>query len=147
MRRLLESYGFAFLIFMALACACLMAGTAAIPEPVPDFALRAPEIYRLEIGAAFFGAFYLATLAFLLALSGRGFAEVGTRGLKIDQVVNSSTALRHQAQIDLRTRKTLKALDAAVDGIQAEMASHQNDWKDWKPIARLLTYGRQKHSN
>jgi hypothetical protein len=125
MRRLIQSYGFAFLIFMALACACLLAGTAAIPEPVPDFALRAPEIYRLEIGAAFFGAFYLATLAFLLALSGRGFAEVGTRGLKVDQVVRSNTALRQQRQIDQWTEGLLKELDADLKMIQAELASHQ----------------------
>lgn len=125
MRRLLQRYGFAFLIFMALACSCLMAGTADAPEPVPDFALQAEEIYRLEIGAAFFVAFYLATLTFLLALGGRGFAEIGTTGLKVDQVIDSGSALRRQAQVDLRTKKTLKALDAAIDNLQAELVSQQ----------------------
>jgi hypothetical protein len=102
-----------------------MAGTAATPEPVPDFALRAPEIYRLEIGAAFFAAFYLATLAFLLALGGRGFAEFGPRGLKIDQILRSNTALRQQRHIDHWTEGLLKELDADLKVIQAELASQQ----------------------
>jgi len=78
MRRL-ERYGFALLVFVGLACASYLAGSAEVPEPVPDFALQAEEIYRLEIGTAFFIAFYLVTMAFVLALDGKGFAEFGTR--------------------------------------------------------------------
>jgi hypothetical protein len=87
--------------------------------------LQAKEIYRLEVGAAFFVAFYLATMALFLALDGKGFAEFGPRGLRINQVVRRSTALRHQAQIDLRAQQMLKKLDAAVDGIRAEIALQQ----------------------
>jgi hypothetical protein len=80
--RWFRRYGFAALVLGALACACHLAGSATVPDPVPDFALQAEEIYRLEIGAAFFVAFYLATMAFVLALSGKGFAEFGTKGTK-----------------------------------------------------------------
>jgi H+/gluconate symporter-like permease len=85
--RWLKHYGFALLVFVALACASFLAGSAAIPEPVPDYALQAEEIYRLEIGAAFFVAFYLAVMAVVLAFSGKGFAEFGTRGLKAEAVI------------------------------------------------------------
>lgn len=126
MRRTLEKYGFAFLVLMALACASYLAGTAAAPEPVPDFALRAEEIYRLEIGMAFFVAFYLVTLTFLLALNGRGFAEFGTRGLKVEKIVErSEDGFRQQAEIDRQTRKTLNEFDAAMKDMQAELDSHR----------------------
>ena len=65
----IRRYGFAGLVSGALACALYLAGSVAVPDPVPDFALQAEEIYRLEIGAAFFIAFYLAAMAFVLALS------------------------------------------------------------------------------
>lgn len=119
MRRLLKKYVFALLVVMALACAIYFARSTAVPEPVPDYALQAAEIYRLEIGVAFFVAFYLATLAFLLAISGRGFAEFGTKGLKIEKVIEQKDgSSRRQAQIDRQTREMLK-------GIQSTLASHQ----------------------
>jgi hypothetical protein len=94
-----------------------------VPEPVPDFALRAEEIYRLEVGAAFFVACYLVTMTFLLALSGRGFAEVGTSGLKIQDVVERSEAhLRKQTTIDRQTRKTLAELGATVNSVKSRVA-------------------------
>jgi hypothetical protein len=65
-----HNYGFALLVLIALACASYLAGSAAVPEPVPDIALRSPEIYRLEIATAFSVAFYLATMAVVLALRG-----------------------------------------------------------------------------
>jgi hypothetical protein len=126
MRRPLEKYGFALLVVMALACAIYFAGSVAVPEPIPDYALQAAEIYRLEIGAAFFVAIYLAILAFLLALSGRGFAEFGTKGLKIQQVVErSENGFLHQAEIDRQTRLKLRELDADVEEVRAMVITQQ----------------------
>jgi hypothetical protein len=114
MQRWLRDYGFALLVSVALACASYLAGSAAIPEPVPDYALQAEEVYRLEIGAAFFIAFYLALMAFLLALGGRGFAEFGTQGLKAQTVVALRTkqqeALSRQREIDHQALAKLEKL-------------------------------------
>lgn len=95
--------------------------------------MQAAEVYRLEIGGAFFVAFYLATLAFLLALSGRGFAEFGTQGLKIEKVVErSEDGFLHQAEIDRQTRLKLRELDADVEEIRAMLISQQKSLKNSK---------------
>jgi hypothetical protein len=85
--RWFRKYGFAMLVLAAIGGACYLASNVDIPSPVPAFALKAKEVYRLEIGAAFFVVFYLAAMTFVLALSGRGFAQLGTQGLKAEQVV------------------------------------------------------------
>ncbi|HEX6601865.1 MAG TPA: hypothetical protein VF030_04425 [Solirubrobacterales bacterium] len=127
MHRLLKHYGFAVLVFVALACASFLAGSAAPPEPVPDYALQSEEIYRLEIGAAFFAAFYLATMAVVLALSGKGFAELGTRGLRAERVIDSQKRLDRQmlarldsvpaalAELDKRTELLGQRLESLED--------------------------------
>jgi len=107
-RRLLQSYGFAFLVFVAMVCAGFVAGSTHVPKPVPDYALQAAEIYRLEIGAAFFAAFYLLTLAFLLATGGRGFAKFGPHSLAVEQVIRNGKALRHQARFDFPDEKSVE---------------------------------------
>lgn len=111
---------------MALSCSCLLAGTVEVPEPVPDFALRAAEVYRLEVGAAFFVAFYIATLTFLLALSGRGFAEIGTTGLKVSKVLKrSEVGLRQQRDIDRHTRAMLQDCDAHIKDLERRLAAQE----------------------
>lgn len=124
MRRWPEQYGFAFLVVVAIACGSFLAGSVEVPEPVPAFALQAAEIYRLEIGAAFFVAVYLAAMTLLLALSGRGFAEVGTKGLKVAQVVMESNAtLRQQGRVDRETQAIIRGFDADLKVITAELNS------------------------
>lgn len=124
MRRLLKKYIFALLVVVALACASYLAGTVAVPEPVPDFALRAAEIYRLEIGAAFFVAFYLATMALLLALGGKGFAEFGTKGLKVEEIVGGTDSrsqrqiFARQLEINYRTDKMLKEVHQRLEKLE-----------------------------
>lgn len=131
MHRWLKHYGFAFLVFVALACASFLAGSVAIPEPVPDYALQAEEIYRLEVGVAFFAAFYLALMAFLLALGGRGFAEFGAHGLKAQTVVAQRTrqqdALSRQREIDRQAlarleklRKKLEQQEERLEQLESE---------------------------
>ena len=127
----LHRYALAFLVLLALACASYLAGSAAVPHPVPDFALQAPEIYRLEIGAAFFVAFYLATLAVVLALGGKGFAELGPRGLKAQQVVEQVTDGKQQQALSRHLRtitqmgRELEELHSQVDDLQESFRSAQ----------------------
>jgi hypothetical protein len=125
-----KSYGFAALVLVALTVAVYLGANVAVPAPVPDFALRAEEIYRLEVGAAFFVAFYLVAMAFVLALSGRGFAELGSRGLKAADVVDRQAhdrqqrSLSGQREIDRRTKKKLQEARAFSNARQAELKGH-----------------------
>ena len=77
-QRPLDRYGLAFAIFVALACGGYFAASTQVPHPVPGFALRSPGIYRLEIGAAFFVASFLAAMTVLRAL------RDGPKGLGAD---------------------------------------------------------------
>ena len=119
MHRWPQHYGFAFFVFTALICASFLAGSAAVPEPVPDYALQAEEIYRLEIGVAFFTAFYLALMAFLLALGGRGFAEFGTSGIRaqtvVDQQARQQRSLFRQRDLDRQTMAKLESLKEELE--------------------------------
>lgn len=64
----LRTHGLRVLILAALAGSAYLAATVRVPLPVPGFALQAAAVYRLEVGAACFVVFYLAVLAFALAL-------------------------------------------------------------------------------
>jgi hypothetical protein len=118
--RWLKHYGFAFLVFMALACASFLAGSVEIPEPVPDYALQAEEIYRLEIGVAFFVAFYLAVMAVVLAFSGKGFAELGTNGLKAQRVIVQQSPTSHQEKLDEQLLQKLRLLEQRLEKLEEE---------------------------
>ncbi|HEU5064056.1 MAG TPA: hypothetical protein VFT79_13035 [Solirubrobacterales bacterium] len=120
MHRWLRHYGFAFLVFVALACASFLAGSVAVPHPVPDYALQAEEIYRLEIGAAFFAAFYLALIAILLALGGRGFVEFGTQGLKAQRVVVQQSPDPDQEKLDRQALQKLRSLEQRLENLERE---------------------------
>lgn len=125
----LKKHGFAFFVSLALVGAGLLAGSAATPQPVPDYALQAEEIYRLEIGAASFVVFYLAVMAIALALDGRGFAEFGTKGLKAEQVVASGRqqeALASQLRAIRRTEERLQELHVQVESLQRKSASRNS---------------------
>ena len=123
MRRYLKNYGFASLVLAGAAAAIYAAATVAVPEPVPDFALKASEVYRLEVGMAFFAAFYLAAMALVLAIDGRGFAELGTRGLRAGRVVNRSAteqqkSLSRQRAIDRITNQRLDEHEARLEKLE-----------------------------
>jgi hypothetical protein len=102
MRRWLEDYGFAVLVLVELAIAGWLAAMSALPSPVPDYALQSGEIYRLEIGAASFIALYLASMALVLALYGRGFVELGPSGMRAAEVSG-----RHGQQDAWTQQKTI----------------------------------------
>ncbi|MGN6275564.1 MAG: hypothetical protein ACTHNP_06505 [Solirubrobacterales bacterium] len=112
MRRRIRDIGFPLLVLMALAVSGYLAASARAPDPVPDFALQASAVYRLEVGAACFAVFYLTAMALVLALDGRGFAEVGTKGLRAVQVVKAAD--KQQARINEDMRKSLDETNAAI---------------------------------
>jgi hypothetical protein len=128
MRRWLRDFGFPVLVLGALAMSGYLAASVPVPDSVPDFALQAAAVYRLEVGAACFAAFYLAAMALMLAFDGRGFAEVGTRGLKATDVIQAankqevSLAERAEANRDLKERlnKTNDALNSAIEAMREQ---------------------------
>ncbi|MGN6215402.1 MAG: hypothetical protein ACTHN7_00370 [Solirubrobacterales bacterium] len=129
MRRRLRDIGFPILVLSALAASAYLAATAHVPDPVPDYALQAVAVYRLEIGAACFAAFYLAAMALVLALDGRGFAEFGTRGLKVDDIVDRrATAVQEdiseQAKFNQWMEKYLESLDYALQRTDQRQTSY-----------------------
>jgi hypothetical protein len=91
MQRRLDRYGLAFAVLMALACGCYFAASTHVPHPVPGFALRSPGIYRLEIGAAFFVASFLAAMAVLQALRDGGFPTFEAKRLESDTSDRTTT--------------------------------------------------------
>ena len=90
MRRWFRHFGFPILVLTALAVSGYLAASAPVPDPVPAFALQAGAVYRLEVGGASFTVLYLLAMAFVLALAGRGFAEIGTKGLRATEVVRAA---------------------------------------------------------
>ena len=121
MERRPHNYGFAFLVLLGLACASYLAGSAAVPEPVPDLALNSPEIYRLEIATAFSVILYLATMAVVLALRGEGFAEFGTRGLKAATVIGPTA--REQQEASSRQLKLVDEAERRMEELTADLKS------------------------
>lgn len=70
---------------------------------MPDFALNAAALYRVEVGAATFLGLYLMAMAFVLALNNRGFSEIGANGLKA-QDINSTAQnaiTEHEKQLEV----------------------------------------------
>lgn len=118
MRRWLRTSGFPLLVLAALAVSTYLAASARVPAPVPDFALQAAAVYRLEVGAACFAVLYLAAMAFVLALAGRGFAEVGTKGLRATEVVQSPE-LEERLE---RVESTLEAAAGSLNGQEQRLA-------------------------
>lgn len=94
---------------MALMVSGRLAMGAPTPEPVPDFALQDGAVYRLEVGAASFTILYIAAMAFVLALGGRGFTEIGTQGLRATEVVEVVS----EEQMTLQGQK-LKRLELGI---------------------------------
>jgi hypothetical protein len=83
----LEAYGFALLVLLEILAAAAIALTASVSENPPLVGDSEP-LYRLLVGAAALIAFYLAGLAFVLALRGFGFTQLGPRGVKASRVLN-----------------------------------------------------------
>jgi hypothetical protein len=123
-RRWFQNYGFACLVLAALLSASYQAATVSVPNPVPDFALKAEQVYRLEVGATFFVVFYLAAMALVLALSGRGFAEFGTKGLRAEQIIDRTTrqqlTLHRQLKLDRRTTERLNEQEKRLEKLESK---------------------------
>jgi hypothetical protein len=82
LRLWLARWGFAVLVVLAMIAGATAAVGVPLPDDVPSVALQAGVLYRVEIGLAVFLAFYLVIIALALALHNRGFTDVGTSGVR-----------------------------------------------------------------
>jgi hypothetical protein len=100
----IERWGFAILVGLAVLAATYVGWKVGVPSPVPDFALNAATIYRVEVGAATFLGLYLVAMAFVLALNNRGFSEIGVNGLKAQDITKKAqrgTVQEHENQLKM----------------------------------------------
>lgn len=95
-------WGFAVLVGFGVIGAMGVAWATEPPSEVPSFALRAAAVYRLEFGAAVFAAIHLIAMALVLALNNRAFSEIGTGGIRAQDVSGEQrqTYQGQQRQLD-----------------------------------------------
>lgn len=128
MRHRIRDIGFPLLVLVALAVSGYFAASVRVPDPTPDFALQAAAVYRLEVGGACFAVFYLAAMALVLALDGRGFAEIGTKGLRAaevvrttdDQTVGLSEQMEHTRVLVSRLKETETAMQNTAKALSEQ---------------------------
>jgi hypothetical protein len=89
----LVNYGFAGLVLLAFAGGIIAAQQTDVPPAgeLPGLAFGSQVLYRNEVGGVSFVFFYLMALVFVLALNGRGFTEIGPKGVRDGKVVNRET--------------------------------------------------------
>lgn len=104
----LGRWGFATLVTGGGVGALVVVWNVDLPPEIPGFALHAAPIYRLEIGGAVFAVAYFAALALVLALNNRAFTEVGTSGVKAQDI------RLERAEVFDDQQETLRALARAV---------------------------------
>lgn len=114
--RWLSRWGFAMLVGIGAIAAVWAGATVELPETMPSFALKAASVYRLEVGAAVLVAGYLASLALVLAFNNRAFTEIGTGGVKAQDIggADEKSAIRKQGE-------SLKALAEIVKTLRADV--------------------------
>jgi hypothetical protein len=113
------------LVLVDLVASAYLTATVPLPVTVPDYALQAAAVYRLEVGAVCFIVVYLAAMAFFLALDGRGFAELGTRGLKAAQIIRAADddeqeTLAEQIEVN-------QNLEGELEDVKADLQSAIDD--------------------
>lgn len=81
------------MVAVAIIVGVIAAMTVSLPADIPAVALRAAVVYRVEVGAAVFFGFYLATMALVLAMHNRGFTEIGSGGIRAQDLAAASDGL------------------------------------------------------
>jgi hypothetical protein len=131
----IERRGFAILVGLAALVATQVAWKVAVPPDVPDFALNAAAIYRIEVGAATFLGLYLVAIAFVLALNNRGFSEVGVHGLKAQDItgeVQGDAIQEHEQRLKIVWR-CVKKLEDSTDASARELRKQLEKLEERQP--------------
>jgi hypothetical protein len=116
-------WGFAVVVTLAVLVAVCVAWKVEVPSTVPDFALNAAAVYRVEVGAATFLGLYLVAMAFALALNNRGFSEIGVNGLKAQDItreIQGDAIQEHDQRLKMVWR-FVKVLERSTDASANEL--------------------------
>jgi hypothetical protein len=81
------------MVAAVIAVGFVVAMTITPPTEIPTVALRAEAVYRVEVGAAVFFGLYVAPMAFALALQNRGFTEIGSGGIRAQDLATASESV------------------------------------------------------
>jgi hypothetical protein len=118
----LARWGFAVMVAVAIAVGFVVATIVTPPTEVPTLALRAAAVYRVEVGAAVFFGLYVATMAFALALQNRGFTEIGSGGIRAqDLAAVSENVVAQDVSMELLT-----GLVEEIDALRAQREGRQS---------------------
>jgi hypothetical protein len=101
----LARWGFAAMVAAAIATGLIVGMTVSPPTDIPTVALQSAVVYRVEVGGAVFAALYVVALAFALALRNRGFTEIGTAGIRAQDLATVPDLISTQeASMELLSR-------------------------------------------
>lgn len=81
------------MVAVAIVLGVVAAMTVSPPADIPAVALRAAVVYRVEVGAAVFFGLYLVTMALVLAMHNRSFTEIGSGGIRAQDLAAASDGL------------------------------------------------------
>jgi len=117
----LARWGFGLMVAVAMAVGVIAALTVSLPIEIPTIALEAAPVYRVEVGAAVFGSLYVASMAFALSLHKRGFTEIGSGGVRAQDLETvSAGALSEEA-----TMEVLMDLTGEMDRLKNQLEGRE----------------------
>lgn len=112
----LARWGFALMVGTAILVAFVAAASVEAPIDIPTVALRAAPVYRVEVGGAVFLGLYVGTMAFALALRNRGFTEIGSGGIRAQDLAAASDEVA--AEVDASSELLTDLIDE-IDELRA----------------------------
>ena len=86
------------------------------PATMHAVALSAEAVYRLEGGGALFIGLYVAAMAFALAVQNRGFTEIGSGGVRAQDL--SATLPELIADNEVVSERLSEAVESMVEAQQ-----------------------------
>jgi hypothetical protein len=101
---------------VALAVSLTVAVTVPAPTELPSVALSAVAVYRLEVGGALFIGLYVAAMAFALAVQNRGFTEIGSGGVRAQDL--SATLPELIAANEVVSERLSEAVESMLEAQQ-----------------------------
>jgi hypothetical protein len=117
----LARWGFALMVGAAILFGSAAAACAKPPVNIPSIALQAAPVYRVEVGAAVFSMLYVAGMAFALALRNRGFTEIGSGGVRAQDLETvSAGALSEEAPMEV-----LMDLTEEIDRLRVQLEGRE----------------------
>jgi hypothetical protein len=112
----LARWGFALMVAGAVVVGFAVGFAVTPPATMPAVALNAEAVYRLEVGGALFVGLYVAAMAFALAVQNRGFTEIGSGGVRAQDL--SATLPELIAANEVVSERLSEAVESMVEAQQ-----------------------------